>query len=78
MVRPINIYDDPYDEDTAGLEGLIEWWRGSEAAEMRRVAGYGGAGSQGVPAGPEAGVRNEEWVGALKKLEGKKAAGGAA
>lgn len=71
LIRPLNIYDDPNDEDTTGLERLIEWWKGGEAAEMRRVAGYGGGQREGAVVGEEA-VRNEEWVAALRKLEAKR------
>ena len=48
---------------------MIEWWRGADAAEMRRVAGYGGRDGVAV----EDGVRNEEWVAALRKVEAKRA-----
>jgi len=32
-------YDEDDDEDTRGVDVLIEWFKGSMAAEMRRVAG---------------------------------------
>ncbi|CCX34866.1 Bromodomain associated-domain-containing protein [Pyronema domesticum] len=69
-IRPVNIFNDPEDEDTRGVDILIEWFKGPQAAEMRRVAGI---------VGQEAGGAGEEWAGALKKLnEKRKDAGGAA
>ena len=57
VIRPVNIYNDPEDADTRGVDALVEWFRGTQAAEMRRVAGYAGKG-EGV--GTEA--KNEEWI----------------
>jgi len=91
LVQPLNIYNDPFDEDTRGVDSLLDWFRGPQAAELRRVAGFGnGAGSSadgGVEtngtalagggaagAGIDGGLKNEEWVAALKKLSEKRGA----
>lgn len=71
LVRPLNVYSDGRDEDTRGVDGLVEWFRGGQAAELRRVAGYGGGKEVGVLEG--AGVKNEEWVAALRKIAEKRA-----
>jgi transcription initiation factor TFIID subunit 3 len=54
-VRPVNIFDDPEDADTRGIDQLVEWFKGPQAAELRRVAGFAGENT-------DAGVKNEEWV----------------
>ncbi|KAI5849005.1 hypothetical protein BZA05DRAFT_401964 [Tricharina praecox] len=69
VIRPVNVYADPDDVDTHGVDSLVEWFRGTHAAEMRRVAGYAGKG-EGV--GTEA--KNEEWIAAIKKITEKRAA----
>lgn len=88
LIRPLNIYDDPYDADTTGVETLIEWFQGHQAAEIRRVAGFavpevGVPGPVGVdgalPGAPGAGAgggagaaKNDEWIASLKKITEKR------
>jgi len=57
VVRPVNVFADPHEEDTRGIDALLEWFRSTQAAEMKRVAGFAGKG-EGV--GTEA--KNEEWI----------------
>lgn len=58
LVRPLNVFNDPFDEDTRGVDNLVEWFRGPQAAEMRRVAGFGSTSSTSTTAavGASAGV----------------------
>jgi len=63
LVLPLNVFNDPNDDDTRGIDSLIEWFRGPQASQMRRVAGYAGATIAGAqPAEVETGVKNEEWL----------------
>ncbi|KAF8252869.1 hypothetical protein K440DRAFT_629411 [Wilcoxina mikolae CBS 423.85] len=63
LVLPLNIFDDPCDNDTRGIDNLVDWFRGPQAAEMRRVAGYPGTSLAGSQSGEvRAGVNNEEWL----------------
>jgi len=85
-LRPLNIYGDPGDDDDRAVLQLVEWFRGPQAAEMRRVAGFaangGGGGREGavvkVDGGGGAGgrldgeVKNDEWLAALKKIAEKR------
>ena len=50
LVRPLNVFNDPFDEDTRGVDNLVEWFRGPQAAEMRRVAGFGSTPSTSTAA----------------------------
>jgi len=95
LVRPLNIYNDPFDEDTRGVDSLLDWFRGPQAVELRRVAGFGGgvrprqiasasggvetngtalAGGSATGTGIDGGLKNEEWVAALRKLSEKRGA----
>jgi transcription initiation factor TFIID subunit 3 len=67
LVRPLNIFNDPYDDDTRGVDALIEWFRGPQAAEMRRVAGFAvttkeGEQQQQQQQAVEAAAKGEEWA----------------
>lgn len=42
-------------EDCAAVDALVEWFRGPQAAEMRRVAGMDAT----------AGAKGEEWAGGM-------------
>jgi len=55
LLRPINIFNDPDDNDTEAVDALVEWFRGSQAADMRRVAGY--AEKEGQVG------KSDEWLG---------------
>ncbi|KAA8894129.1 hypothetical protein FN846DRAFT_975739 [Sphaerosporella brunnea] len=65
IVRPLNVFNDPHDEDTRGVDTLVEWFRGPQAKEMRRVAG--------TDQDEGTGVKSEEWVNAMMKLAEKRA-----
>ncbi|KAI5789157.1 hypothetical protein EDC01DRAFT_132210 [Geopyxis carbonaria] len=78
LVRPLNVFDDPDEDDTRGIDALVEWFRGPQASEMRRVAGFGGgedgtAVITGVPGATMEGMKNDEWMAVIKKLSEKKA-----
>jgi hypothetical protein len=65
LLRPLNIFDDPDDNDTRAVDALIDWFQGPQAAEMRRVAGFPVAnGGEGTGAGGGAleGPKNDEWL----------------
>jgi len=55
LLRPIDIFNDPDDNDTEAVDALVEWFRGSQAADMRRVAGY--AEKEGQVG------KSDEWLG---------------
>lgn len=55
LIRPLNVYDDPYDQDTRGIDSLIQWFQGHQASEIRRVAGFA-VPEVGVPGGGAVGV----------------------
>ncbi|KAL7267734.1 hypothetical protein RUND412_009663 [Rhizina undulata] len=75
LLRPLNIYNDPNDDDTRAVDALIDWFRGPQAAEMRRVAGFGGAGSNAQPqTGLENDPKNDEWMASMRKVSEKRAA----
>ncbi|KAH0608060.1 uncharacterized protein H6S33_002112 [Morchella sextelata] len=48
LLRPLNIFSDRDDEDTRAVDAFVEWMKGAQAAEMRRVAGFGVAGEENV------------------------------
>ncbi|KAI5850406.1 hypothetical protein DFP73DRAFT_491666 [Morchella snyderi] len=48
LLRPLNIFSDRDDEDTRAVDAFVEWMKGAQAAEMRRVAGFGVAGEESV------------------------------
>lgn len=50
LLRPLNVFNDPADEDTRAVDAFIEWMKGAQAAEMRRVAGLGPQGEEPVGA----------------------------
>jgi transcription initiation factor TFIID subunit 3 len=63
LVLPLDIFDDPYDNDTRGIDNLVDWFRGPQAAEMRRIAGYPGTSLVGSQSGEvRTGANNEEWL----------------
>lgn len=73
-IRPLNLYNDPEDEDTRGIENLIGWFRGGQAAEMRRVAGMEAdveVGGVGNGAAMAVGGVGAEWNGVIKKISEK-------
>ncbi|CAZ79919.1 unnamed protein product [Tuber melanosporum] len=64
LLRPINIFSNPDDDDTEAVDALVEWFRGPQAADMRRVAGH--AEKEGQVG------KSDEWLGATKKLSEKR------
>ncbi|RPB17707.1 hypothetical protein P167DRAFT_561345 [Morchella conica CCBAS932] len=48
LLRPLNIFTDRDDEDTRAVDAFVEWMKGAQAAEMRRVAGFGVPGEEAV------------------------------
>ena len=57
LLRPISIFNDPNDDDTEAIDALVEWFRGPQAADMRRVAGY--AEKEGQVG------KSDEWLGGM-------------
>lgn len=41
------MFGDPDDDDTRAVDAFVDWMRGSQAAEMRRVAGFATPGVNG-------------------------------
>ncbi|TGZ77388.1 hypothetical protein EX30DRAFT_295641, partial [Ascodesmis nigricans] len=69
LIRPINVFSDPEDGDTRGVEAFVEWFRGGQEREMRRVAGFAVEEAMG---GVPAQTKNEEWLGMVRKVGEKR------
>lgn len=41
------MFGDPEDDDTRAVDAFVDWMKGSQAAEMRRVAGFAIPGVNG-------------------------------
>lgn len=57
-IWPLDVYSDPEDDDTHAIEALVEWFRGNQAAEIRRVAGM-----------KDEDRRGEEWNSLVEKVK---------